>query len=58
MFFMFSFSRQFIFLILLVFLSSCGTSYPFGITEKEWNALSVIHKVKLRKQEYGYYDRK
>jgi hypothetical protein len=52
---MLSFSRQFIFLILLVFLSSCGSSYPFGIPEKEWDGLSVTEKVKLRKQEYGYY---
>lgn len=43
---------------LLILLSACASepkeSYPYGMSEKEWNELSIKDKAKIRRDFYFY----
>ena len=45
-------------LSLLVLLSACAgepkETYPYGMSEKEWNELSIKDKVRIRRDIYFY----
>lgn len=44
-------------LLLLFLLSACSGSqnvYPYGLTEQEWNSLSIRDQTRLRRDFYFY----
>ena len=42
-------------LVFLLLLGACSSnSYPYGLTEKEWNSLSIRDQTKLRRDFYFY----
>lgn len=44
-------------LLILVLLSGCSSKeavYPYGLTESEWNSLSIRDQTKLRRDFYFY----
>ena len=50
--------RTIIVLGLIALISACSSApketYPYGMTEKEWNELSVKDKAKIRRDFYFY----
>ena len=48
--------KKFAILILIFMVSACsfGGSYPYGLTEGEWNSLSIRDQAKLRRDFYFY----
>ena len=48
--------KKFTILILIFMVSACSFSgrYPYGLTEGEWNSLSIRDQAKLRRDFYFY----
>ncbi len=50
--------KKFSLLLALFLLSGCAgkeeAAYPYGLTEKEWNSLSIRDQTRLRRDFYFY----
>lgn len=50
--------KKLLLLGMLVLLSACGSApkdtYPYGMTEKEWNELSIKDRTAIRRDFYFY----
>jgi len=47
--------KKYFILFLISIISACSSdTYPYGLTEKEWNSLSIRDQTKLRRDFYFY----
>lgn len=50
--------KKFLVLCMVILVSACSSSpketYPYGMTEAEWNQLSIKDKTKIRRDFYFY----
>lgn len=48
--------KKFFLLLLITLVTACSSDavYPYGLTEKEWNSLSIRDQTKLRRDFYFY----
>ena len=48
--------KKFFLILLLALVSACSSKavYPYGLTEKEWDSLSIRDQTRLRRDFYFY----
>ncbi len=48
--------KKIVLLVLLLVVSACSSkaTYPYGLTESEWNSLSIRDQTRLRRDFYFY----
>lgn len=48
--------KKFFLLLLIALISACvhNSVYPYGLTESEWNSLSIRDQTRLRRDFYFY----
>lgn len=50
--------KRYIFLFFVLLLCGCSgqseATYPYGLTEQEWNSLSIRDQIRLRRDFYFY----
>ena len=48
--------KKFFLFLLLILVSACSSDavYPYGLTEKEWESLSIRDQTRLRRDFYFY----